>query len=225
MPLTCCDAMFTRTKMPSLTCVTTRSKVCSDVQRVSVLTSYGHPPKLASMPARILPEKDRLRTLLLSGRSVPWIAKQYGVSRAAVYGAITRAGLQDTLNAAGLVQPRSPFIPWSVPVAHSNDYDLRMLRFYIRSIGMGKPILDPNSSTDQHYAQDRQGQLDLWRGELDAADVVLDYDPDHPCSGVGCELGFSYVARKPDDRHYVRWPAGVPDHRDAALARTRDLVL
>lgn len=172
---------------------------------------------------RKLPEKDRLRTLLLSGRSVLDIAATYDCTVAAVRRMIAREGLEATVTP---IRPSfKTFIPWRVAVHHSNDYPVRMLRLYVRSLGLGTPLDRPDlEDRARHGAltveegltlsalRKLSGQLALFEAEMDKEEVVIDYEHD---------TGFQYVDRKPGDKHYVRWPAGVSDKRDDVLARLR----
>lgn len=172
---------------------------------------------------RKLPERDRLRTLLLSGQSIRQISETYGTSVAAVRRMVEREGLE------AAVTPARPsfkaFIPWRVAVRHSQDYEVRALRWYTRSLGLGTPLDRPDlEDRARHGAltveeglslaalRKIRGQLALFMEEMDKADAVVDYDH---------ETGFKYVARKPGDKHYVRWPSDVPDTRDDILARLR----
>jgi hypothetical protein len=125
-----------------------------------------------------------------------------------------------------LVRPRNHavFIPWRRrKTAHDNDYLIRSLRLYVRSLGLGAPLTNPeleqkaaegtltaSEAVTLRALSDLRGQLDRFRAEMDAAKAVVTYD---------YETGFDVVPAQPGDRHYVRWPAGVPDQRDEVLAR------
>ncbi len=170
---------------------------------------------------RKLPERDRLQTLLLSGRTVPQLAEMYHVSTAAVRRMLEREGLE------GIVPMGRPsyrdFIPWTVKVKHNQDYAVRCLRLYFRSLGLGPPLHDqalaaktepltPAEASRVSSLAKLRGLLAGFVAELNDQEVVVTYDPDQ---------GFYYVPRKEGDRHYVRWPDNVRDTREGVLARTR----
>lgn len=173
---------------------------------------------------RKLPERDRLRTLLLSNVKVREIAATYRVSEAAVRQMISRENLTDAVTPA--LPSHKEFIPWRVKVAHLQDYAVRSLRLYARSLGLGAPLTNPELEAKARLGQlsveegvrltalaSLRAQLQGFMDKLDQLEVVVDYDR---------EEGFVFVPRRSGDKHYVRWPKGVPDKRDEILARLRE---
>ncbi len=174
---------------------------------------------------RQLPEKDRLRTLILSGRSLSELARMYGVTHQAVASMLKRQGLDHLVVEQRAERVSSAtFIPWRRrKVAHDQDYLIRQLRTYVRSLGIGVPLtnpeleakaaagtLTPAEKVTLGALASLRGSLDRFRQEMDESGAVVTYD---------YATGFDVVPAEPGDRHYVRWPADVPDRRDEALAR------
>lgn len=149
------------------------------------------------------------------------LAHTYDVSVPAVRQAISREGLEEYLQPS--VLRFKEFIPWTVRAKHSQKYPIRCLRLYCRSLGLGAPLVSADltakaeagtltseeSAALQHQLW-RRGVLFKFEKTMDANDVVVTYDRD---------AGFYYVPRRADDAHMVRWPEGVPDHREEILAR------
>src|SRR6266550_1064892 len=106
---------------------------------------------------RKLPERDRLRTLLLSGVKVREIATTYRVTEAAVRQMISRENLTGSVTRA--LPSHKDFIPWRVKVCHMQDYAVRSLRLYVRSLGLGTPLTNPDLE-----AKARLGQLTVEEG-------------------------------------------------------------
>lgn len=146
----------------------------------------------------------------------------YNVSKAAVGEMLVKEGLDHLL--ARNVQ--AMFIPWKRrKLAHDQDYAIVCLRLYVRSLGFGAPLTNPEldakaeagTLTDKEAGTrrslaDLRSRLAKFKAEMDRHGAVVTYD---------YETGFDFVPAEPGDRHYVRWPADVPDHRDEALAGAR----
>ncbi len=117
-------------------------------------------------------------------------------------------------------------LPWSpVKVEHEQDYLVRMLRLHSRSQGVGAPLvnsdleakaeagtLTPEEAKKRTALARLRAMLDRFEARMDEAKAVVTYD---------YETGFDVVPAEPGDRHYVRWPADVPDQRNQLLARAR----
>lgn len=174
---------------------------------------------------RVLPERDILEVLLRSGQTAASIARTYGTSRAAVSAALGRSGLTNLGHRAAARSDHATFIPWKRKLEHDRQYALVCLRFYIRSLGVGAPLenalLDAKAAEGTLTASEkitrdalrwRRNQMGLFTAELDRERAVVDY---------AYETGFIFVPAKPGDKHYVRWPKDVPDHRDDVLERLR----
>jgi hypothetical protein len=130
--------------------------------------------KLGGRP-RTLPDADELHRLLVVERKTQAaVARQYGVTRAAVSSAVRRLNIDS---------PKAPryddFIPWVARTEHHKAYPLRMLRLYARR-QTGQP-LDPKES---HY-------LELFLERLRSIDGVVGYDEAE---------GFYYVKARDVDR-------------------------
>lgn len=156
------------------------------------------------MPARTLPPKHELRTLLLSGWTVADFVNAYDVSRQAVYQRLKAEGLWD-LRSIKRTSYRD-FIPWRIRVTHWNFYTNECLHLYLRNLGLGPPV-----------PAQKANQLTLFVTTMEDKGLVVDYDYDSID-------GFRYVPRQPGDKHYVRWPSGPDapeDRRDEILAALR----
>lgn len=145
------------------------------------------------------------------------IAKMYHVTPAAVRQRLAGMGLEAKRERVSL---RS-FIPWVVPVRFADAYENKMLHAYWRGLGVGAPLRDVELEAKQRaeglsleetkrltILRDLRGQLALFIKNMDKLEAVVDFDP---------LTGFILRRREAWDRHYTRWPRGVPDNRDAAL--------
>lgn len=135
------------------------------------------------MPApRLLPTSDVLRNLREQGWALDDIAREYGVTKGAVY-------LQ--LRDAGYTKKRPNYkhlIPWTVRKEHAFAHPALMLRTLGRreSGAEVKPV--------------KSRMLDKWLRDLRRDGLVVCYDPDcppNPASPV--HGGWYYSERRPSD--------------------------
>lgn len=128
---------------------------------------------------RLLPSADELLDLRRKGWTTLKIADKYGTTPAAVSAALGREGkAQDRRKYPDL-------IPWRVKLAHSNDYNLRMLRW------------EGQLRAGNTLADHRLKALASWRARLKQEKAVVHYDPD---------LGFFRVQARPQDTDLIRVP-------------------
>jgi hypothetical protein len=141
------------------------------------------------MPApRILPTSDVLRSLRSQGWSYEDIAREYGVSKGAVY-------LQ--LRDAKMTKVRPSYkhlIPWTVRKDHAHAHPPMMLRLLgRREAGLDIPPV-------------KERMLDKWLKEVKEAGVVVCYNPDMPPNPASPTTGGFYYSkrRKADGDSLVR---------------------
>lgn len=149
------------------------------------------------MPApRLLPDNDVLASLRNQGWTYDDIAREYGVSRGAVYLRLKQA--------PGAVSPRArhaDLIPWTVAVRHAQAVPARMLR-----------LLGQRENGDS-LPPVKTRMLNKWLDEISDAGVVVCYHPQYPPNPASPDTGGFHYARKRRGERYVR---AVCDHIGAA---------
>jgi hypothetical protein len=126
------------------------------------------------MPARLLPDKTKLRSLVDAGLThqqiADWINENMGldVKRSTIASAISRAGLSEA------TARYKEELPWRVRQEHLKHYAPRMLRLLGRRRA-GLPL-----------TEDQNQRLDSWINQLKSDSAVVVYIPD-------TEEGFHYV--------------------------------
>lgn len=136
---------------------------------------------------RLLPDNDVLVSLRRQGWTYDDIAREYGVSRGAVYLRLKQA--------QGAVSPRarhSALLPWTVAVRHAQAVPARMLR-----------LLGQKQSGDS-LPPVKVKMLNGWLDELDDADVVVCYHPQYPANPASPDTGGFHYARKLKGEKLVR---------------------
>jgi hypothetical protein len=145
------------------------------------------------MPAeRKLPDNTILRQLRAQGKRLKDIARDYGVTEAAVWKALDRAGYTDTKATYRDV------MPWDIDVKHRSTAITQRFRSILRQ-RQGLPL----NATEQHL-------LDAWLKAMRDNNVVLDYHPDAPPNDASRLGGFFYTPRLPEDEWIVRMPKEKP---------------
>lgn len=130
------------------------------------------------MPARILPDKTRLRQMIDQGMTHREIAEVVSretgqpVRRSTVSAAIHRAGLSDRAKKYDVE------IPWTVRDRHLTSYPARMLRL------LGRRRAGLTLTAEQ------ESRLDSWLAMLERENAVVVYFPE-------TEEGFFYVEGDP----------------------------
>lgn len=143
------------------------------------------------MPAvRRLPDITMLRRLRNNGWRLKEIASEYGVTEAAVWKALERAGETEP------IPTYKDLIPWDVAKEHRTTAVMERFRSITRQ-RRGIP-LEP--------AEERL--LARWLDGLEENGVVVDYHPDAPPNAASRKGGFFYAPREPSDEWIVRQPAG-----------------
>lgn len=130
-------------------------------------------------PRRVLPSSDELLKLRRQGKSNIKIAEQYGVTPAAVSAALGREGKSES------TKKYPDLIPWRVSINHSNDYNLRMLRW------------EGQIRDGRELPEFKRKALASWRAKLMEKKAVVHYDN---------ELGFFLVPKRPQDKDLIRSP-------------------
>jgi len=109
---------------------------------------------------RKLPDKTTLERLRRNGATYKDIAEQYDVTEAAVYLRLKADGLSKDRKVS-----HKELMPWTIKAEHAHTHPALMLRLLSRrNQGLG------NSAV-------RERMLDKWLGEIEAANVVVCYDP------------------------------------------------
>lgn len=132
---------------------------------------------------RKLPDTTTLERLRRNGATYKDIAEQFDVTETAVYLRLKAEGLTEERKVS-----HSELIPWKVKIEHQHDHPALMLRCLSRRRqGLG------NSAA-------RDSMLDLWLDQVEAASVVVMYDPDAPANPASpVHGGWFYARRKPSD--------------------------
>jgi hypothetical protein len=145
------------------------------------------------MPApRLLPDNDVLAALRRQGWTYDDIARQYGVSRGAVYLRLKQAHATTTR------ARHAALIPWTVALRHAQAVPVRMLR-----------LLGQRENGDT-LSPAKARMLDKWLIEVGEADVVICYEPEYPPNPASPENGgFYYSRRRAGERGLVRPPVGA----------------
>jgi len=141
------------------------------------------------MPAeRKLPDNTTLRQLRAQGWKLRHIAQEYGVTDAAVWKALERAGYTDRK------ETTADLLPWEIDVKHRSTAVAQRFRAIMRE----RRGLELNA-TERHL-------LDTWLQALKDNNVVVNYHPDAPPNDASRLGGFFYVPRSPEDKWIVRMP-------------------
>jgi hypothetical protein len=144
------------------------------------------------MPAvRRLPDGTTLRRLRSQGWRLKDIAETYGVTEAAVWKALERAGLtvpQKTVN---------DIIPWEIADEHKATAVMERFRSIMKQ---QKGIL---------LRPEEERLLNRWLRDLQENGVVVDYHPDAPANAASRKGGFFYRERTEDDDWIIRRPNPV----------------
>lgn len=144
------------------------------------------------MPAvRRLPDGTTLRRLRSQGWRLKDIAETYGVTEAAVWKALERAGLtvpQRTVN---------DIIPWEIADEHKATAVMERFRSIMKQ---HKGIL---------LRPEEERLLNRWLRDLQENGVVVDYHPDAPANAASRKGGFFYRERTEDDDWIIRRPNSV----------------
>lgn len=154
---------------------------------------------------RKLPDKTTLERLRRQGATYKDIAERYDVTEAAVYLRLKADGLSKDRKVS-----HKELMPWSIKAEHAHAHVALMLRLLSRrQQGLG------NSPV-------RERMLDKWLGEVEAANVVVCYDPNmgkNPASPTG---GWFYMRRtRKDGVSIIRYAApgkGLPKGYDPSKA-------
>lgn len=134
------------------------------------------------MPApRKLPDNTTLRQLRAQGWKLSQISQKYGVTDAAVWKALERAGFTENK------ETYQDIVPWDIDPRHRSTAIAQRFRSLMR-IKKGIPL----NPTEQHL-------LDTWLKVMKENNVVLDYHPDAPANDASRLGGFFYVPRLPED--------------------------
>jgi hypothetical protein len=141
------------------------------------------------MPAqRKLPDNTTLRQLRTQGWKLKTIAKEYGVTEAAVWKALERAGYTEKS------ETYQDLVPWEIDPKHRSTAIAQRFRS-IQRLRRGQPL----NPTEQHL-------LDAWIKVMKDNNVVLDYHKDAPPNDASRLGGFFYTPRKDEDEWIVRVP-------------------
>lgn len=152
------------------------------------------------MPAkRMLPDTATLRRMRANGWRLKDIAKEYGVSQAAVWKALERADLTVARTTY------ADILPWKIEAEHRATSIMQKFRMILRQ-RKGEVL----GETEQRY-------LDTWLKLLEDSNVVVNYHPDAPPNDASKKGGFYYVERLPTDKWIVR----EPDHSPAETEQRR----
>ncbi|WP_024817007.1 hypothetical protein [Arthrobacter sp. 31Y] len=137
---------------------------------------------------RLLPDAATLRRMRNNDWRLKDIAKEYGVTEAAVWKALDRANL---------VQGRTTYseiLPWKILPEHRATNIMVMFRRILRQ--RKGEVLPEN---EQRY-------LDAWLKTLSDSNVVVNYHPEAPPNDASRKGGFYYVERQPTDKWIIREP-------------------
>lgn len=141
------------------------------------------------MPAeRKLPDSTTLRQFRAQGMRLIDIAEKYGVTEAAVWRALDRAGF---------TKERATYkdvLPWEIADEHKTTAVMDRFRAIAKQKSGG--TLSPEE--DRLLAE--------WLRQLADKDVVVDYRRDEPPNPASRKGGFFYVPRTEDDRWLIREP-------------------
>ena len=142
------------------------------------------------MPAiRRLPDSTTLRRLRSQGWRLKDIADTYGVTEAAVWKALERAGLtvpQKTVQ---------DLIPWDVAEEHKATAIMERFRSIVKQ------------QKGAALRSEEERQLNRWLHDLTTNNVVVDYHPAAPPNAASRKGGFYYTERKPEDDWIIRRPS------------------
>ena len=141
------------------------------------------------MPAvRKLPDGTTLRRLRSQGWRLKDIAETYGVTEAAVWKALERAGYTTPQKTV------ADIIPWDVADEHKSTAIMERFR----------SIVKQQKGADLR-AQEEQ-LLNRCLHDLTANNVVVAYHPDAPPNAASRKGGFYYLEREPQDDWIIRRP-------------------
>lgn len=142
-------------------------------------------------PPRKLPDAATLASLRDKGMRIKDIAERYDVTEAAVWRALTKAGL--------VPQRKSTrdILPWKIERKHAGAQIMTHFRMIVRQIN-GEEI--PPSDLRR---------LTEWLTALDEDGVSVAYHPDAPPNQASSTGGFYYVAREDRDVNRIRVPEEV----------------
>lgn len=160
------------------------------------------------MPAhRKLPDNTILRTLRSQGHRLKDIAREYGVTEAAVWKALERAGFTEN-------KPTyQDLVPWDIDPKHRSTAVAQRLRSIVKQ-RKGVPL----NPTEQHL-------LDTWLQVMKDNNVVLNYHKDAPGNDASRLGGFYYVPRLPEDESFIRQPKKKPERPLTGNPLTVDKIL
>lgn len=146
------------------------------------------------MPApRKLPDNTTLRQLRAQGWKLKQIAKEYGVTQAAVWKALERAGFTDRK------ETYRDILPWDIDVRHRSTAITQRIRALMRR-NRGVTL----TPSEEHL-------LNTWLQAMENNGVVLDYHPDAPENDASRIGGFFYTPRLPEDGDgFIRMPKEEP---------------
>jgi hypothetical protein len=157
------------------------------------------------MPAvRKLPDNTTLRQLRAQGWTIGQIGDKYGVTEAAAWKALERAGFTET------VETYRDIMPWDIDPKHRSTAIVQRFRSLMK-IKKGIPL----NPTEQHL-------LDAWIKVMKENNVVLDYHPEAPPNDASRLGGFFYTPRrKADGDGIIRRPK--PKKKAAAVKAQPEL--
>lgn len=146
------------------------------------------------MPAdRRLPDSTTLRQLRAQGWRLKDIGREYGVTEAAVFKALERAGFSTAR------QTYLDILPWDIDPKHRSTAIAQRFRSIIRQ-RRGQAL----NKTEEHL-------LEAWLQSMKDNNVVLNYHKDAPPNDASRLGGFYYVPREPYDTWIVRMPPKKPE--------------
>ena len=137
---------------------------------------------------RKLPDNTTLRQLRAQNWKLKDIAKEYGVTEAAVWKALERAGFTDRK------ETYQDIVPWDIDPRHRSTAITQRFRSIMRQ-RRGTPL----NPTEEHL-------LNTWLQSMKDNNVVLDYHKDAPPNDASRLGGFFYTPRLPEDEWIVRMP-------------------
>ena len=140
------------------------------------------------MPASIIQDEAEVIRWIAEGRTYAWMAQEYERKYNLRPVPTTFSNFRHRRGLSRRIQRDDNLIPWAVKAQHRHAYDVALLRMAARKRA-GAEL----TTTDE-------SRLTSWLRKLDAADLVLHYDPD-------TEQGFYYVPRRPGlDLDLIREP-------------------
>ena len=132
--------------------------------------------------------EDEVIRWFAEGRSYLWMCEQYERQYNIRTTMTTWGNYRRRNNISKRIVRCEEIIPWKVQEQHRWTYPVVMLRAAVRE----------RTEVDQSFLE--QLRLRVWRDQLAADDLVVDYDP-------ASDAGFSYVQRRPGiDLGLIREP-------------------